>query len=185
MPCHHGLSVYGLVRIGRIGPGCCLAGSTLSFTKYYIILQSYYIIMIMTSSWSWNIMNEITCDVDVEGPRVSHGEPRETRLRQVCVICMENLANLVVMPCKHLAICSPQPQWPSEMQPIGNCNAAMEGVTLWILRFCGLGDLVECPICRSQQVVPGGLWDVSVLALSLALPYPNFSQLVLPCRPSR
>ena len=131
-------------------------------------------------------MNDIiTCDVDVEGPRVSHGEPRETRLRQVCVICMENLANLVVMPCKHLAICSPQPQWPSEMQPIGNCNAAMEGVTLWILRFCGLGDLVECPICRLQQVVPGGLWDVSVLALSLALPYPNFSQLVLPCRPCR
>lgn len=48
--------------------------------------------------------------------------PREAVVSQVCVICMENLANLVVMPCKHLAICS----------------------------FCGLGDLVECPICRTK-----------------------------------
>lgn len=46
----------------------------------------------------------------------------EAVVSQVCVICMENLANLVVMPCKHLAICS----------------------------FCGLGDLVECPICRTK-----------------------------------
>ena len=62
----------------------------------------------------------------------------------------------------------------------------MERVTLGILRFCGLGDLVECPICRSPQVVPdgrtGGFLDGSVMALSLALPYPNFSELVLPVK---
>lgn len=90
------------------------------------------------------------------------------------------------MPCKHLAICSPQPQWDAaRCSPIGNwwelqrCNG--RGNLKWILRFCGLGDLVECPICRSQQVVPGGLWDVSVLALSLALPYPSISQLQSAC----
>lgn len=38
-----------------------------------------------------------------------------------CVICMDNLANIVCMPCKHLAMCS----------------------------FCGLADFCECPICRS------------------------------------
>jgi len=39
-----------------------------------------------------------------------------------CVICMDNLANLVCLPCKHLAICS----------------------------LCGVqADLAECPICRA------------------------------------
>eukprot|EP00931_Biecheleriopsis_adriatica_P038058 TRINITY_DN21828_c0_g1_i2.p1 TRINITY_DN21828_c0_g1~~TRINITY_DN21828_c0_g1_i2.p1 ORF type:complete len:372 (-),score=67.86 TRINITY_DN21828_c0_g1_i2:85-1200(-) len=39
-----------------------------------------------------------------------------------CVICMDNLANLVCLPCKHLAICA----------------------------YCGKqADLSECPICRS------------------------------------
>jgi len=38
-----------------------------------------------------------------------------------CVICMDNLANVVCLPCKHLAICA----------------------------YCGLSkDVIDCPICR-------------------------------------
>eukprot|EP00439_Symbiodinium_sp_Y106_P039622 s2528_g4.t2 len=40
-----------------------------------------------------------------------------------CVICLDNLANLVTLPCKHLAMCT----------------------------FCGFQeDLTECPICRTR-----------------------------------
>jgi len=40
-----------------------------------------------------------------------------------CVICMDNLANVVCLPCKHLAICA----------------------------YCGLSkDVVDCPICRTH-----------------------------------
>ena len=37
-----------------------------------------------------------------------------------CVICMDNLANLVCLPCKHLAICS-------------LCNAIAECPMCWAL----------------------------------------------------
>mmetsp|Transcript_80918 Transcript_80918/g.127401 ORF Transcript_80918/g.127401 Transcript_80918/m.127401 type:complete len:524 (-) Transcript_80918:260-1831(-) len=50
-------------------------------------------------------------------------DTQETRHTPSCVICMDNLVNLVCLPCKHLALCS----------------------------FCGLQDTVEsCPICRSH-----------------------------------
>eukprot|EP00913_Durusdinium_trenchii_P017948 g16866.t1 len=59
--------------------------------------------------------------------RLEEAQRNETKVSQVssqaqCVICMDNLANVVCLPCKHLATCS----------------------------FCGKREIAECPLCRTK-----------------------------------
>eukprot|EP00930_Biecheleria_cincta_P031272 TRINITY_DN2170_c2_g1_i1.p1 TRINITY_DN2170_c2_g1~~TRINITY_DN2170_c2_g1_i1.p1 ORF type:complete len:546 (+),score=117.72 TRINITY_DN2170_c2_g1_i1:148-1638(+) len=58
-----------------------------------------------------------------EAERAKGQEEAERSKQATCVICMDNLANIVCIPCKHLAICI-------------DCGRQAE--------------LAECPICRSR-----------------------------------
>lgn len=61
---------------------------------------------------------------------------------QVCVICMENLANLVVMPCKHLALCSPRSEleslftWKQQSKKTTQNKDVIWCDTMFFLSFC-------------------------------------------------
>jgi len=63
------------------------------------------------------------CDLQQRLQSAQQAEERKEMKHTACVICMDNLANVVCLPCKHLAICS----------------------------FCSQQTCVTtCPICRSN-----------------------------------